>query len=226
MRRALSFPAWLLAACLSLPLAAQERRLEPLDEAAQDASWVSFRKELRAALEKRDRNFVLGILDPNVRSGLEGGRGVAEFRAQWDFDSDSGRLWHELAAVLALPGAYHRPEVGPLELCVPYVAVRWPQDMDAYRGGAIITGRALVKAEPSPASHTLAALSYNMVEVVDWEVADRAAGSNQKWVRIKLKTGDGYVPEEQIRSPIEHAACFVKREGGWRLGGFGPGGGK
>jgi hypothetical protein len=69
-------------------------------------------------------------------------------------------------------------------------------------------------------------LSYNMVEVADWEVADRAAGSLQKWVRIKLKAGEGFVPEEQIRSPIEHAACFIKGEGGWRLAGFGPGAGK
>jgi hypothetical protein len=36
----------------------------------------------------------------------------------------------------------------------------------------------------------------------------------------------GFVPEEQIRSPIEHTACFVKGETAWRLIGFGPGGGK
>ena len=216
----------LLAAFCSAPAHAQERRLDPLDEAAKDASWVKFRQALRAALVKRDRDFVLAILDPNVRSGLEGGRGPDEFRSQWQLDSDTSPLWPELSAVLALPSAWHRPEEGPAELCVPYVAVRWPQDMDAYRGGAIIAPKVAVKSEPYGASKTVATLSYNIVEVADWEVDDRSPASRQKWVRVKLRRGEGFVPEEQIRSPIEHAACFVKGEDDWRLVGFGPGGGK
>lgn len=224
--------AYLLAVALlfvigcSLPAGAQERRLDPLDEAAKDASWVSFRQTLRAALVKRDREFVLSILDPNVRSGLEGGRGPDEFRNQWQLDSDTSPLWPELAAVLALPSAWHRPDEGPAELCVPYVAVRWPQDMDAYRGGAIIAPKVAAKSEPYGASNTVATLSYNIVEVADWEVDDRSPASRQKWVRVKLRRGEGFVREEQIRSPIEHAACFAKGESGWRLMGFGPGGGK
>jgi hypothetical protein len=218
--------AALVAACCLAPAHAQERRLDPLDEAAKDASWVSFRQGLRAALAKRDREYVVGILDANVRSGLEGGRGVEEFRTQWQLDSETSPLWPELAAILALPSAWHRPDEGPAELCVPYVSVRWPQDMDAYRGGAIVAGKVSVKSEPYGAARTVASLSYNIVEVADWEVDDRSPASKQKWVRIRLKGSEGYVREEQIRSPIEHAACFVKSEGGWRLVGFGPGGGK
>lgn len=205
---------------------AQGRVLDPVDEAAKDASWAGFKKQLFAALEKRDRKFVLGILDPGVRSGLEGGRGVPEFAKQWQLDSDESPLWQALSSALALPGAYHRPATGPMELCVPYVSVRWPQDVNAFSGGAITAREALVKSAPSSASDTVATLSYHMVEVADWEVADRVADSRQKWVKIKLKDGEGYVPEEQIRSPIEHTACFVKGEGAWRLIGFGPGGGK
>lgn len=216
----------LVMAAYSPPLRSQERRLDPQDEAAKDASWASFKKRLLGATQKRDRKFVLSILDRGVRSGMEGGRGVAEFRKQWELDSDSSPLWQELAAVLVLPGAYHRPEQGPLELCVPYVSVRWPQDIDAFKGGAIIARDVLAKSSPSSASNTVATLSYDIVDVADWEVNDRDAGSRQKWVRIWLKSGIGYVPEEQIRSPIEHTACFVKGENGWRLVGFGPGGGK
>jgi hypothetical protein len=225
MRKYFSLLAVLLAAAVPAPLVAQERRLDPLDEAAKDASWASFKKRLLAAVEKRDRNFILGILDRGVRSGPEGGRGVAEFRKQWELDSNSSPLWHELAVVLSLPTAYHRPEKGPAELCAPYVAVRWPQDIDAFKGGAIVAREVLVKSAPSSTSMTIATLSYNIVEVADWEVTDQA-GSRQTWVKIILKSGEGYVPEEQIRSPIEHTACFVRGEGSWRLMGFGPGGGK
>ena len=216
----------LILAAYAPPLRSQERVLDPVDEAAKDASWGSFKKSLLAALEKRDRDFVLSILDPDVRSGLDSARGVDAFKQEWGLESDTGPLWKELAAVLALPSAYHRPEKGPLELCVPYVAVRWPQDMDAYKGGAITVRSASVKSAPSSGAGTIATLSYHMVEVTDWEVNDRAADSKQKWVRIRLKAGEGYVPEEQIRSPIEHTACFIKGEQDWRLAGFGPGGGK
>jgi hypothetical protein len=216
----------LLAFLHPLPLAAQERRLDPLDEAAKDASWGGFKKRLLAAIDKRDRKFVLGILDKNVRTGLDGGRGVAEFRKLWELDSETSPLWQELRAVMTLPAAYHRPDKGRMELCVPYVAVRWPQDMDAFKGGAIIANDVLVKSTPSADSNTVATLSYNMVEVADWEVDDRDPASKQKWVRIWMKTGIGFVPEEQIRSPVEHTACFVKGEAAWRLVGFGPGGGK
>jgi hypothetical protein len=65
-----------------------------------------------------------------------------------------------------------------------------------------------------------------LVDVADWEVNDQAAESKQKWVRIKIGGGEGYLPEEQIRSPIEHTACFIRTDGGWRMSGFGPGSGK
>ena len=218
---------WLLAALCVAPCAlAQERKLEPVDEAAKDPSWVGFKNRLLNAVAKRDRKFVASILHPGVRTGQGGGRGAADFRKEWDLDSNTSPLWQELSAALYPGAAWSKREKGPSELCSPYVAVKWPQDVDAYTGGAIISREVLVKSAPAADSATMATLSYNLVEVVDWEVDDRGAASKQKWVKVRSNAGEGYVPEEQIRSPIEHTACFVKTEGGWRLIGFGPGGGK
>ena len=178
------------------------------------------------AVARRDRKFILGILDRNVRSGVDSTRGVAEFRKQWDLDSDSSPLWQELPTALFLGGAFIKHDKGPTELCAPYVSVRWPQDIDAFAGGAIVAKEALVKVAPSAASATLATLSYAIVEVRDWEVADQSADSKQKWVKVRLRGREGYVPDEQIRSPIEHTACFVKTANGWRMTGFAPGSGK
>ena len=215
--------AFLLA---TFPVRAQESRLLPVDEAAKDPSWASFKNRLITAISRRDRKFVLSILDPNVRGGAESARGISGFRKQWELDSDTSPLWQELPAALFLGAAYVKHEKGPQELCAPYVGVRWPQDIDAFAGGALIAQEVFVKTAPSSASDTLATLSYHLVEVRDWEVADQSAGSKQKWVLIRIPKGEGYVPEEQIRSPIEHTACFVKGASGWRLIGFGPGGGK
>jgi hypothetical protein len=221
LRRALLVALALAAA----PALAQPLSLEFADEAAQDASWAGFRKRLLAAIEKRDRQFVLSILDRNVRAGIEGARGILEFRRRWSLDAADSPLWRELAAALALGSAWLERERGPRELCAPYLLARWPQAVDPLKHGALVAREVLVKAEPSHQASTLATLSHAIVPVTDWEVDDRARDSPQKWVRIRVKEADGFVPEEQIRSPVEHTACFVRTERGWRMTAFAPAGG-
>jgi hypothetical protein len=215
----------LAAGVLASPLHAQERKLVPVDEAIGDLSWAYFKNRLLDAVMKRDRKFVLSILDRNVRVGIDGVRGIPEFSKQWHLDADDSRLWRELTSALFAGAAYLKRGQAPRELCAPYVLARWPRDMDPHAYGAIISRDALVKVAPSSDSATLATLSYDIVPVADWEVDDRAPDFPQKWVRIKLKTGEGFVPEEQIRSPIEYHACFVKTENGWRMTAFAPAGG-
>jgi hypothetical protein len=204
---------------------AQERKLEPVDEAAQDLSWAYFKNRLLDAVMKRDRKFVLSILDRNVRVGVDGVRGVPEFSKQWHLDAEDSPLWRDLPSALFLGAAYMKREERARELCAPYLLARWPRNLDPHAFGAIISKDALVKAAPSLVSPTIATLSYDIVPVADWEVADQAPDYPQKWTKIRLKSGDGYVPEEQIRSPIEQVACFVRTENGWRMTAFAPAGG-
>lgn len=204
---------------------AQERKLEPVDEAERDLSWAHFKNRLLDAAMKRDRKFVLSILDRNVRVGVDGVRGVPEFSKQWHLDAEDSPLWRDLPSALFLGAAWLKREGRASELCAPYLLARWPRNLDPHAFGAIISKDALVKAAPSLESPTIATLSYDIVPVADWEVADKAPDYPQKWTRIKLKTGEGYVPEEQIRSPIEQAACFVRTGNGWRMTAFAPAGG-
>jgi hypothetical protein len=223
--RALSILLLALALGAGIPVAhGQERRLEPVDEAGKDASWNGFRKRLIEALEKRDRKTVLGVITQNVRNGSDAPRGIAEFRKQWGLDAEDSPFWTELRSALELGSAWLVRPKQRRELCVPYLLAKWPEDMDPALNGVVVAREALVKAEPSSHAETLAALSYHIVPVPDWEVDDRDPGTKQKWVKIRIKDRDGYVPEEQVRSPIEHAACFVKGENGWRLTVFGPAG--
>jgi hypothetical protein len=209
----------------AFPVTAQERKFELVDEAAGDASWVSFRTRLLNAVEKRDLKFVLGILDRNVRASIDGVRGVAGFRKAWDTGAADTPLWRELRAALFLGSAYLKRDKGPRELCAPYLLARWPYDLEPQDYGVIITKDVLVKAGPHADSQTLQTLSHDIVTVTDWEVVDKTPQNPQRWVKVTVKSGEGYVPEEQIRSPIEHSACFVKSEGGWRMTAFAPAGG-
>ena len=215
----------LVMAAYSGPLHSQEGKMEPHDEALTDASWAAFRARLLTAVEKRDRQFVLSVLDPGIRNGAAAPRGIAEFRKQWELDSNSGVFWSLLPSALSVGSAYLERRNRPRELCAPYLLGKWPISVDPSVYGAISARDTMVKAGPSWDTDTLTRLSYEIVRVTDWEVPDLDPGFKQNWVRIRLlKEGTGFVPEEQIRSPIEHSACFIRTARGWRMTVFGPAG--
>jgi hypothetical protein len=210
---------------LSMSAFAQETKLPLVDEAAGDASWLQFKKRLQAAIQSRDKQFLLSILDKNVRNQGEKGRGVAQFRRQWELDTADSPVWRELHAALQLGSAFIRRDKGPRELCAPYVLGKWPENVNPFENGVVISRGAIVQAEPSVSSASIGTLSYDVVRVSDWEIDDKA-DPKQKWVRIRMGNREGFVPEEQIRSPIEQAACFVKSPSGWRMTAFAPAGGE
>ena len=219
--------SWLLAlmCAVSFSAFAQERKLELVDEAAKDQSWQTFRNRLLKAVEARDLKFVLSILDRNVRGSIDGKPGVAVFRKAWDVEAADTTLWRELRSALFLGSAYLKRDKGPRELCTPYLLGKWPDDFDPNDYGVAITKDVFVKFFPTSDAQTIQTLSYDIVSVRDWDVADRDPAQKQRWVRVRVKSGDGYVPEEQMRSPLEHSACFVKTEAGWRMTALAPAGG-
>jgi len=199
--------------------AAQEVKLLPVDEGVNDASWTTFKAHLLDALAKRDQKFVLGIVDARIRNTL-GPDGSAEFRKLWHPHTADSPLWVELPKLLFLGGVFVKRDQGAAEFCAPYVRFKWPDNAPATASGAIIVADALMKAKPSAAAETLQTLSHNLVKVLNWEVVDDDRENKQLWVRIQTGAGAGYVPEEQIRSPLEHRACFAKRGASWRMTGL------
>jgi hypothetical protein len=208
-----------LAAALAAPAAACFPA-PPVDDGANDASWVSFRNRLLTALAEGNRKFVLAVVAADVRNSMDVPPGIAQFRKHWETDSDTSPLWRELSKALFLGSAWLKRGTEARQLCAPYVAVHWPNDVDPAFYGAITAKEAFLKTEPSHAAETLAMLSYDIVRVADWEVNDTAADMQQKWVKIRTREHEGFVPEEQVRSAIEHRACFVKTGGGWRMTSF------
>ena len=216
----------LLGTVLLAPLVhAQDGQLPPVDEAAGDVSWLRFKKQLMNAIEKKDKQFLLSILDRNVRNQDERTRGIATFRKQWELDTADTPIWRELATALQLGSAYVKRDKAPRELCAPYLLGRWPDDVRPVTHAVAIGRETLVQSEPSSASASVGKLEYDIVEVTDWEVDDKT-DAKQKWVRIRYRGRDGYVPEEQMRSPIEQAACFLKGANGWRMTALAPAGGE
>lgn len=218
----------LLAISSAVPAQAQQKpaakppneSFAPRDEAAGDQSWTRFRDRLLEAVQQRDKKFVLGIVDRNVRNGIGQPNGLAEFTRQWEPDADDSPLWRELPRALHLAAVYYSHERMSRSLCAPYVLPRWPKGSDPHGNGAITARETSVRAAPSGSAEIIASLGPSIVRVTDWEVTDSDAGIKQKWVKIAAQDREGYIPEEHIRSPLEHLACFRKSEAGWRLTSF------
>ena len=222
LRVALAVIMWGLAGCALAQAPAEKntlaRKLPPVDEGSSDASWVQFRAWLQDVLQRADRKALTGIIDPNVLNVLEAPRGLAAFRKLWDLDGTDLKFIRDLSNMLQLGSAWYQPKGGARMLCAPFVPIKWPlDDVDPYSNGVITIKEALVKDGPSQGAHTLGRLAHDIVGVRDWEVADRDDQLQQRWVRIRYGTQDGFVPEEHIRSAIEYRACFGKSAAGWRL---------
>ena len=223
---ALALPAFAQspdAASTAKPTPPVIRKLTPVDEGSTDATWVQFRAWLLEALQRGDRRALTGIIDANVLNALETPRGITEFRKTWNLDVEGtdNRLLRDLSIALQMGSAWYQPKKSARMVCAPYVPIKWPlDDVDPYDSGAIVVKDALVKDLPSHASTTLGNLSYDIVGVRDWEVADKDQ-LQQRWVKIRYAgdsaARDGYVPAEHIRSAIEHRACFARTGAGWRL---------
>src|SRR3954463_6724222 len=125
---------WLLLFATSSP--AQELKLTPVDEGASDPNWPRFKARLVEALQKRDQQFVLGIVDRRIRN-ISGTDGDAEFKKLWELQSADSSLWTELSKLLFLGSVYVKRDAKTQELCAPYVYYRWPRDKAGNASGAI-----------------------------------------------------------------------------------------
>jgi hypothetical protein len=220
--RSLLLAVAVVAALHAVPDAvAQQRFLPRVDEAAGDMSWLDFKARLLRALGARDHRQVLSMVDGGVFNAAGEKDGIAAFRATWGLDGkDGGRqspLFNELPRILALGGAYLAAPNKERWFCAPYVFTAWPVEVDKFDHGAVIATGVLAKQAPTHDAPTVAQLAHEIVRVEDWDLGDAHPAMTQRWVRVLLGGKPAFIPEEHVRSAIEHHACFAKRGGLWKL---------
>ncbi len=203
-----------LAACH--PAAADStpgRRLEPVDEASKDASFLKFRERLLAAIDRRDAKYVIGIVDPNIRNSFGGNDGVAEFRKAWKPERADSELWTELRDVLTHGGAFQAGQ-----FWAPYVFSRFPEDLDGFEYVAVMGDDVALRSQPDLSAPAITTLSYHLVKVDYTGIEDP---ENAPWFKVSTTDGkEGYLPAGSFRSPVDYRAGFAKRRGVWRMTAF------
>ncbi len=194
-------------------VAAQERFVRPVDDATKDPSLVAFRANLIAAAKKRDKKFVLSILDPGIVSSFGGDEGVEDFKRFWKFSDPKSEFWGEFLTVITNGGRLASDDTNLF--CAPYLFNSFPDDLDSFLYMAIFGNRVNLRAAPSLNASVVGQLSYNIVEPVnrDADIGD--------WVEVRTLGGKkGFVNSKFVRSPIDYRACFEKKGGKWRMTAF------
>jgi hypothetical protein len=193
---------------------AQSRKLNPVDEAPKDPSFKAFRDKLIAAMKNEDEMVLYGSIDPKITNSFGGEGGVTEFNIKWKMSDDHPKVYAELAKILSMGGSFSVTG-GEKSFCAPYAYSNFPEDLDA-NAYAVITGTSVrVRAQPNLNAPILTALSYDIVEL---NFEPPVPDENSEWVKINAPNGKkGYVFGQYIRRPIDHRACFAKKQGKWLM---------
>src|SRR5690242_9805219 len=138
------------------PCVAQPVRLLPVDQAATQPDFFTFRARLQAAIARRDEAGVLAAADTGIRTSFGDDDGIATLRAK--LRDPQGAVWADLAAALALGGTFQSPD----SFVAPYVFAAWPVGFDSFECGAVIGDRVRVRASTQPGSAVMATVSYEI----------------------------------------------------------------
>jgi hypothetical protein len=183
---------------LSLPVAAQQRRVLPVDESGRDPSLVAYLSKFKDAVAKQDDLALSELIDPQIKLGFGGEDGIGHFHSDWLL----------LDRMLRMGGAW---KAGSFS--IPYVFAKFPDDLDPFDYAAITGQGVWLRAEPKPDAAGVRQLSYDIVKVED---------QGESWWKVETLTGErGYVSSRFIASPIGYRAIFEKsKQGTWRMTAF------
>jgi hypothetical protein len=182
--------------------------LRPVDQAAMQPDFFTFRARLQAAIAGRDDAALLAAVDPGIRLSFGDDNGLDELRKQ--LRDPKSTLWTELATVLALGGTF----TSATSFTAPYVFAAWPGGLDSFECAAVIGERVRVRTTAEADSAVVGSVSYEIVQVLP-------AVHEGEPVHVRLANGvTGFVAAPFLRSPIDRRAIFERAGGRWVMRAF------
>lgn len=179
--------------------------LRPVDQAATQADFFTFRARLLTAIARRDEAAVLAAADPGIRLGFDDSGGLDDLRKA--LRDPESTIWVDLATALALGGTFE----SPTSFTAPYVTAAWPESFDAFQCAAVIGERVRVRKTADAGSAVVASVSYEIVQMLPDQRTDAI-------VHVRLANGvTGFMAASFLRSAVDHRANFDRRSGQWRM---------
>ncbi|MEM7598318.1 MAG: hypothetical protein AAF382_11540 [Pseudomonadota bacterium] len=212
---------------LAMPLSAVAQSptptptLEPVDEAESDASFVTYRDALIAAVVARDIDAILAMAAADIMLSFGGDAGHDALRAFLEVDPEQfspdqkhevpalrERNWAELETVLRLGGLFRDDGT----FVAPYTfAAEQPADMDPFEVLFITGSGVALRDRPIRFGNVVTRLNYDVVTFRNWV-------TGTQFVELEMADGTkGFVHRDFARFLLDHRAIFAKVDGSWTM---------
>lgn len=214
-------------------LLAQPSKFPPINDITKDKSLVAFVNQLKTAVKKQDKAFLISVLDENVKSDFGGDGGIEEFQRTWNLHKGDTSIWHHLDRVLQLGGAFDTDAIKNGEdhymVAFPYTHLIDLQDADDYINIGVIMGKNVnIRENPNLNAKVLTQFSYDVVWFVeDGPALQKTEGSNPwggpEWYLIESldRKKRGWVNWKFVQSPLDFRLyLFKNKQGKWRISAF------
>lgn len=183
------------------------------DQGVRDASFSLMRDKTLEAIKRRDRQYMVDLLSPNVLSAIGGESGIKNFLLQWEDLSPKSPFWARFERVL-LHGAQWDSESG--EFHAPALAF---DDSHSELPQAVAWNKnsCLFKSRESPAP--LCPLYGQQITLLE---PSAALPVKVAWAKVKTGEGKiGFMKSSDFYSASDEFAVFKKVQGRWCLSWFG-----
>lgn len=197
----------------SLLLTAAPVKVVRVDESGKDKSFAAFKKDLEAAVKKKDAKVMRASLDDKVQAGFGEEGSVNDFLKVLPLEASS-ILWNTMGGVLSKGCAKVKSETK--EFVCPSLFAQVPDDIDWFEHSVLKKDVAL-REKPAKDAKVLATRSDEIVKGV-------AKEPGAQWVKVETMDGvAGHVLAADVESPTDTRAFFKKTPKGWKLTFLGAG---
>lgn len=181
--------------------AGRRRRLAPVDESKQDASFAQFLTILLAVANSRDGAGLQRLCAPDVITGIDSPPGPGELVKKMQAGG-----WAQLQTILGLGAA--RYDEG---FAMPYVFAKFPEDMEAFEHVVTVRAGAVLRSSGRADAPVVCPLDYDILKVED-------ARPVKGWIQAaRLDGPKGWVANGDIRSVGAERIIFGKQKGAWKI---------
>jgi len=185
----------------------------PIDQSSKDISLIKFKNEIFNAIEKKDTNFLVSILDTNILNSFGGNGGIQEFWDMWQMEDPKTSFWKELKKVFTMGGTFI--DNNKNMFAMPYLFGIWPEDYDPFSFVAAINKDVEIHENPSKKSKIIKKINYEILMLVDFE------DENNNWKKVMtVDSVYGFIQKDFVRSPIDYRVILQKEKGKWKITSF------
>lgn len=208
-------------------------KLYPKNEIHKDSSLADFVCKLQYAIFKKDKAFLLSVVDKKIKNSFGGDDGIEEFKQMWKVDDANSEIWFYLSKLVSLGGTfsnYNVDQKSQSSFVFPYVYnLELPNDsIDIFSVMAATAATINVRSKPEISSKVLGQLNYDIVEVnydhsvpmsTEKKLKNAAYPGEKEWYYVTTldKKLSGFVYWEYLWSPVDYRLFLNKINGQWKI---------